>query len=197
VDPTLRAIIILALTKVLQTIAVVVVVILAEEGLRTEEEEGAVVDEEAAIGDVVVEVDSVVEVVMMMVRDVDILLVDVRIALDLEDVEVSVEALGDHVHDPRDEIIVHLHPDDAQGQNLHIEVIDVDHLREIGMVTIQVSSHPEQALLLLLLIVIATMDEDARIQGPPHVQDHLPGDINVQDQIHGHLWKWIGGPLRR
>lgn len=177
-DPTHRPITILALTKAPRTMAVVGV-IMVEEDSRTEEEEGAVVDE-AVIGDEVVEVEEVEEDVTMMARDVDTLRVDVRTALDLEDVEVALE---DQDHDHRDGIIVPLHPDDAPGQSLHIEAVGVDPLREIGMVTIQVSSHPEQAL---LLIVTATMDEGARIQGLPHTRDRLLRDANVQDQIHDH-----------
>lgn len=144
----------------------------------------------AAIGDEVVEVDSVVEDVTMTVRDVDTLRADVHTALDLEDVEVALEG---HGRDLQDETIVHLHPDDAQVQSPHIEVVGVDHLREIGKVTIQVSSHPEQAL---LLIVTATMDEDDRNQGLPHARDHLLGDANAQDQIHDHPSKWTEGLLR-
>jgi hypothetical protein len=117
------------------------VAIMVEEDSRTEEEEGAVVHE-APIRDEAVEVDSVGEDVMMMVRDVDTLRIGARTALDLEDEEVALE---DHGHDPREDTIVHLHLNDALGQNLPIEVVDVDHLREIGMMTIQVSSHPEQA----------------------------------------------------
>ena len=75
-----------------------------------------------------------------LVRDVDTLCVDVRTALDLEGKEVALE---DHGHDPREDTIVHLHPDHALDQNLRIEVVDVDRLREIGMMMIQVSSHPE------------------------------------------------------
>jgi len=157
----------------------VAVAIMVEEDSRTEGEEGAVVDE-AAIGDEVVEVDSVGEDVMMMVRDVDTLRVGVHTALDLDDEEVALE---DHGHDPREDTIVRLHPDDALGRSLPIEVVDVDHLREIGMMTIQVSSHPEQDL---LLIVIVTMDEGAQVQGLLHARDHLLGDASAQDQIHDH-----------
>jgi hypothetical protein len=155
------------------------VAITVEEDSRTEGEEGAAVDE-AAIGDAVVEADSVGEDVMMMVRDADTLRVGVRTALDLEDEEVALE---DHGHDPREDTIVHLHPDHALDQNLRIEVVDVDRLREIGMMMIQVSSHPGQAL---LQIVIATMDEGAQVSGLPRAHDHLLGDASAQGQIHDH-----------